>query len=376
MASAQSARPNPISIRSLPQRPIVEVDGSRHFLNFEMEVSDSGSEAVRLSQIELSVYDSAHSLLLRKSLNSDAFAPSIAIIGTQHLEPGETLDVFNPFYEFDRSLALVDLEFSFCIQRERSETEREANSHRLPGDCDYRQTLTVQPRDYEDKTRLALPLRGKVFVWEGHDFYAHHFRVPLSAPKVQALGITANSNDFADDFIYLDAQGRQYRDDARKLENWFSYGQPIYAPRAGKVLAAANDIPENWFEDAAASRIGYPKLPTGKDPNDTGNFVLIDHQDGEYSLLIHMKPGSVTVKAGDLVKSGQFIGRIGFSGDSIFPHLHYALMDGPEIFKAWGLPAYFLHFHRIWGTQVVKVEKGPVNSGDFVESDLPETKTK
>ncbi len=104
------------------------------------------------------------------------------------------------------------------------------------------------------KTPLILPLQGKIFVWEGHDSYAHHLRVPLGEAKVQALGITANSNNFASDFIYLDGQGREYRDDPRKLDNWYSYGRPIYAPGAGIVLAAANDIPENWFEDAGATK--------------------------------------------------------------------------------------------------------------------------
>jgi hypothetical protein len=214
-----------------------------------------------------------------------------------------------------------------------------------------------------------LPLRGKIFVWEGHDLYAHRLRVPLGNPKVQALGISANSNEFATDFIYLDTQGREYHDDPRKLENWYGYGQPIYTPGAGVVLATANDIPENWFEDADATRIGHPKLPAGKDPKDIGNFVLIDHQNGEYTLLVPMKPGSVVVKAGDRVQPGQPLGRIGFAGDSIFPHLHYSLMDGPEAFKAWGLPAYFLHFRRILGASSVSLKRGPVNSGDFLESD-------
>jgi hypothetical protein len=221
----------------------------------------------------------------------------------------------------------------------------------LPDDCDFRQELAVSPRTYEDKTALILPLRGKIFVWEGHDLYAHHLRVPLGDSKVQALGISANSNDFASDFIYLDAQGREYHDDPRRLDNWYSYGQTIHAPGAGVVLAVANDIPENWFEDAKAMKIGHPKLPAGKDPKDIGNFILLDHQNGEYSLLVHMKPGSVIVTPGDRVSRGQMVGRIGFAGDSIFPHLHYSLMNGSEVLKAWGLPAYFSLFHRILGAR-------------------------
>jgi Peptidase family M23 len=358
-----------LTIRSAPERPIVEVRGSSEFLNFEMLVRNTSGLTLRISQIELSVYDSAHDLVLRKSINTDAFAPSIAVIGKQILAPGETLDVFNPFSQFESSLPVTELRYSFCLLRESNEQQHEKNQHRLPDDCDFREQFAVWPRTYEDKTPLILPLRGKIFVWEGHDLYAHHQRVPLSNSKVRSLGIDANSNNFASDLIYLDAQGREYHDDPRKLDNWYSYGQPIYAPGAGIVLATVNDIPENWFEDAGSTKIGHPKLPAGKDPKDIGNFVLIDHRNGEYSLLVHMKPGSVIVKRGDHVELGQLVGRIGFSGDSIFPHLHYSLMDGPEVFKAWGLPAYFSQFRRVLGARSTKVELEPVDSGDFLQSD-------
>ncbi len=281
-----------VSIRSAPERPIIEVRGGNQSLNFDIMVRNVSNVTLRISQIGLSVYDSAHQLALRKAINTDAYAPSIAVIGRQVFAPGETLDVFNPFSEFESSVRLTELEYSFCLLRESNERQREENRHRLPDDCDFRQEFTVIPRTYEDKTPLILPLRGKIFVWEGHDLYAHHLRVPLGDPGVQALGITANSNNFASDFIYLDARGREYHDDPRKLENWYGYGRPIYAPGTGVVLATANDIPENWFEDVGATKIGHPKLPAGKDPKDIGNFVLIDHQNGEYSLLVHIKPAA------------------------------------------------------------------------------------
>jgi hypothetical protein len=367
-AFSQTSTPPIVTVRSAPEYPIVEVRESNQFLNFDMVVQNASRLTLRISQIELSVYDPAHQLVLRKSINTDAFAPSIAVIGKPILAPAETLDVFNPFSEFESPVPLTELQYSFCILRESNEQEREKNRHRLPDDCDFREQLTVSPRAYKDNTALILPLRGRILVWEGHDLYAHHLRVPLGDPKVQALGIAANSNEFASDLIYLDAQGREYHDDPRRLDNWYGYGQPIYAPGAGVVLATANDVPENWFEDANATKIGYPKLPANKDPKDIGNFVLLDHQNGEYSLLIHMKPGSVIVRRGDRVPQGQLVGRIGFAGDSIFPHLHYSLMDGPEVFKAWGLPAYFLQFHRVLGASSIRVKQGPVDSGDFPES--------
>lgn len=362
--------PSPgVTIQSAPESPIIELRDANQFLNFDLIIHNVSKLTLRVSEIQLAVYDSTHSLVMVKSVNTDAFAPSIEVIGKQTMAPGEHLDVFNPFFRFESSVPLAELRYSFCLLREENTQERERNSHRLPDDCDFRQQMTVVPRIYENKTSVILPLRGKIFVWEGHDFYSHHLRVPLGDSNVQQKGIIANSNNFASDFIYVDEAGRAFRDDPRKLENWYGYGKPVYAPGAGVVLASANDIPENWFENAQATAIGHPKLPADKDPKDIGNFVLIDHEDGEYSLLVHMKPGSVLVRSGDRVKQGQKVGDIGFAGDSIFPHLHYSLLSGPSLFKDWGLPIYFLHFHRIIGATSIPVQKGSVNSGDFLNTD-------
>ena len=369
-ALAQTPSHGPLAIDVAPERPIIELRDQAQSLNVDLPVSNEITVPLRIAEIQVDVYDAGHQLVMRKSINTDALAPSITVIGKQTLAPGETLDIFNPFSEFDAALPLAELRYSFCLRREANEEEAEKNRHRLVDDCDFRQPFTVVPRSYDNKTALVLPVRGKVFIWEGHDFYAHHLRVPLGQAKIRDMGLTANSNEFASDFVYLDEQGRQYHDDPRRLENWYGYGKAIYAPGPGVVLAMANDIAENWFEDVKATRIGYPKLPAGKDPKDIGNFVLIDHQNGEYSLLIHMKPGSTKVKAGDRVRPGQQIGQIGFAGDSIFPHLHYCLMDGPQVFKAWGLPAYFQNFHRVLGSKTIRIERGPVNSGDFIESDV------
>lgn len=358
-----------VAIQSAPEKPIVELRDGTQFLNFDLIVRNMSKLTLRLSEIQLAVYDSRDSLVTLKSLNTDAFAPSIAVIGKETMAPGQHLDVFNPFSRFESNVPLSQLRYSFCLLSEENDQQRERNLHRLPDDCDFREEIIVTPRTYEDKTSLVLPLRGKVLVWEGHDFYAHHLRVPLGDGEIQQLGITANSNNFASDFIYVDDAGRAYRGDPRKLGNWYGYGKLVYAPGAGVVLASANDIPDNWFEDANGTEIGHPKLPAGKDPKDIGNFVLIDHENGEYSVLVHMKPGSVLVRSGDHVRQGQAIGAIGFAGDSIFPHLHYSLMSGPELFKAWGLPAYFQHFRRVFGGESIPIQKDSVNSGDFLESE-------
>ena len=61
-----------------------------------------------------------------------------------------------------------------------------------------------------------------------------------------------------------------------------------------------------------------------------GNFVVLDIGNGAFVLFAHMQPGSVTVKAGDKVKRGQVLGRVGNTGNSQAPHLHLHVMDGPS----------------------------------------------
>ena len=63
---------------------------------------------------------------------------------------------------------------------------------------------------------------------------------------------------------------------------------------------------------------GFDSAPLG-----FGNPVLIRAADGRVSWLLHMEPGSVVVKTGDRLVTGQMLGRIGFSGDSLFSRLHF-----------------------------------------------------
>src|SRR4029077_19752002 len=86
-----------------------------------------------------------------------------------------------------------------------------------------------------------------------------------------------------------------------------------------------------------AELLALPDSPWGV----AGNCVVIDHGDGEFSLLAHMKRGSVKVKKGDRVKMGDPIGQLGNSGATTGPHLHYHLMAGPKLLLSDGLPAQF-----------------------------------
>ncbi|HEV3112867.1 MAG TPA: M23 family metallopeptidase [Candidatus Binataceae bacterium] len=59
-----------------------------------------------------------------------------------------------------------------------------------------------------------------------------------------------------------------------------------------------------------------------------------------------MKPGSVKVHAGQTVTAGQVLGLVGNSGNTIAPHLHFQLMNGPLSLASNGLPYEINAFQR------------------------------
>ncbi|WP_329622187.1 M23 family metallopeptidase [Streptomyces sp. NBC_01255] len=70
----------------------------------------------------------------------------------------------------------------------------------------------------------------------------------------------------------------------------------------------------------------------------TGNHLVLDLGDGTYAMYAHLRRGSLAVRAGDRVVAGQELARCGNSGNSTEPHVHFQLMDGPDLDTALGVP--------------------------------------
>ena len=69
---------------------------------------------------------------------------------------------------------------------------------------------------------------------------------------------------------------------------------------------------------------------------------------GFFAFYGHLQKGSVTVNRGERVKRGQVLGRLGNSGNSSAPHLHFHIMNGPSVLGSDGLP-YVIDRFRLAG---------------------------
>ena len=59
-----------------------------------------------------------------------------------------------------------------------------------------------------------------------------------------------------------------------------------------------------------------------------GNYVILQHNDGSYTLYAHLAQNTVLVENGQSVMQGQVIGKVGSSGSSTGGHLHFELRIG------------------------------------------------
>jgi hypothetical protein len=170
------------------------------------------------------------------------------------------------------------------------------------------------------KTRVALrlPFEGSWYVLWGGRSYEDNRHTPV--PDMR----------YAMDVFIVKGPGT-FTGAGTRNEDYFAWGQPMLAPGTGRVVAVVTDVSDN--------------APNAPRPGSLyGNFITIDHGGGEYSLLGHLQKGSVRVKVGDTVVTGEVIARCGNSGMSTEPHLHYQLMDDEDWKRAYGLPAQFLGY--------------------------------
>lgn len=172
--------------------------------------------------------------------------------------------------------------------------------------------------DYQTRTSLRLPFEDEFYVFWGGRSVEQNYHA------------THRNQRFALDLLIV-RDGVSHTGGGSRNDNYYCFGRPILAPAAGKVVEAIDGITDNE--------------PGQMNPKEvTGNRVIIDHGNDEYSVLAHLRNGSLRVGKGDAVQAGDRLGDCGNSGNSSEPHLHYQLQDGPAFDASAGLPAQFSNY--------------------------------
>ncbi|MBV9638918.1 MAG: M23 family metallopeptidase [Mycobacteriaceae bacterium] len=302
--------------------PVSATDGKVHLV-YEIALTNTLQQAVTLTF--LAAVASDKTLL---SLSGDGLAYWTRVIGaatpTAKLGPAQTALVWLDL-AVDKSAGMpADITHSIGL------TVPQPQPPLIPGTI----TETIAPTKVDTGHKpvtLSPPVSGPSWVDADGccDMSAHRMAVnPLN-------GQLWAPERFAIDYIALTPDGRLFIGDKTKLESYPYYGADIHAVADGAVIAAVDNLPD---QVAGANPSGLPLDQYG------GNHIVEDIGGGHYAFYAHLKPGSIRVKPGDKLTTGQTIAALGNSGNSSAPHLHFHVMNTPDPLMSNGLPFIFGKF--------------------------------
>lgn len=187
---------------------------------------------------------------------------------------------------------------------------------------------------------IGPPLRGGL--WLAHEgpgnARSHHW-----GSLVAVNGQVTIPQRYALDLVGIDPHGHAMRANVKDIgksrhADWIGYGSDVLAVADGVV------------RDMRDGQVEHPPLTPQAEPESLtahglfGNYVVLEIKPGVYAGYAHLQRGSVKVQAGQRVRRGQLLGRLGQSGNSAAPHLHFQLSNAATFEGSEGLPFAFDQF--------------------------------
>jgi hypothetical protein len=151
-----------------------------------------------------------------------------------------------------------------------------------------------------------------------------------------------------------------------RTRDCYGWGQPVHAAFGGVIVQTVDGVAEcQWLhvvrESWLAVKTTLAFARRGLDPARLAGNHVIMATGGTYALYAHLAPGSVAVRRGQQVGAGEVIGRVGHTGNSTAPHLHFQLMDSADPLRARGIPCAFAAYLAERDGRWQRVERGIPN---------------
>ena len=217
--------------------------------------------------------------------------------------------------------------------------------------------------ELDDPVVVELPLRGE---WSVETTPAY---------QIPSHGTDVLGQRYAYDLVRTDRRPGLHLHPAGTLRSYliggrtrdcYGWGQPVHAAFDGVVVEAVDGVAERqWLHVvretwlALKNTLAYAR---GRlDPTRLAGNHVIMATGGTYALYAHLVPGSVAVTSGQQVRAGEVIGRVGHTGNSTAPHLHFQLMDSADPLQAKGIPCAFAAYLVERDGQWQRVEDGIPN---------------
>lgn len=327
-------------------------------------IVNRGANSIEITHIDLRLLDNdvaleerhfAGSALVRLAANGPAIQSSgilrdvaFQFCGSAMIAPGIRLS--GPTLAHNEALLIMQQPFVYHGARDtlRVHVTGQSAGHAVELDGDIPIVSGFAKNSY------IFPLRGVWYAGVGPTFHTgHRWGVP---------------EEFAFDIGRIGDGGLTWRGSGTRFTDYYAYGADVMAAAAGRVVRAEDGLAEDVTamrrpgeaQEAYMQRLMSEqgqRLAAGVHAI-AGNYVMIDHGNGEYSLSAHLQPGSIRVKVGDHVMQGQVIGKLGSSGNSTEPHLHFQVCDAPDPLMCAGIPVQFTNLEIPWADGPRELQSG------------------
>jgi murein DD-endopeptidase MepM/ murein hydrolase activator NlpD len=274
---------------------------------------------------------------------------SFVFCGTDLIAPD--IKLAGPALGTNEGLVVTNQVFAFDQQRDTLRVRAEGVAEGKPVEL----TATLPVTSDFGATDWVFPLDGVSYVGWGASLHTAHRWV-----AAEAYGL---------DIARLGGSGLTYRGKGLRFSDYYAYGTEIRAAAAGEVIEAVNDVPEDASllqrpdesTEAYSARVQESQTRLTKMEHGLmGNHVIIDHGNHMYALYAHMQPGSVRVHAGEHVTAGALLGRLGSSGNSTEPHLHFHVCQGLSALECNGIPVSFGNIKVLWAERDRALQSGDI----------------
>lgn len=155
------------------------------------------------------------------------------------------------------------------------------------------------------------------------------------------------------------------------LSKCFCWNKEVYAPCDGKVIQCEDGFNERHIVHLVTDLAVVVKnalffdLKKGWQPV-LGNYLIMDCGNNIFAFFAHFRKASINVTVGDNVRKGQLLGKVGHSGNSTAPHLHFHLMDHSDLLEAKGIPCAFEKYEVFQNNSWVTVTNGIPTAKDRI----------
>ena len=193
---------------------------------------------------------------------------------------------------------------------------------------------------------VAFPLRG--------EWYAVH----SPGSRIPSHGTNQLAQRYAFDLQRLDARRHVHPASSLRtmvvgvpMRECYGWGELVHAALGGEVVSASDGAPERRRLHPARELFhviatAFTFRPTEANVRRVvGNHVIVQ-SDSLFAVYAHLAPGSVVVSDGQTVRAGDVLGRVGSTGNSTAPHLHFQLMDQSDARVAKAIPCVFVAYER------------------------------